>query len=232
MEQPESTMKLRTLLITFSNNLEKTPLTAFRGAIVEKVGRENLLFHNHLGNDTYLYKYPLVQYKIIRKRPAIFCLDAGVEEIHKFFGQKNWVIDLNGVESRLEVEDLNLSSTELAVNGSLKTYTINRWQALNEANYRKYRGLDSMVERIQMLERILIGNILSFAKGVDWQISENIELKILDIPIIKTARFKNISVEVFNLTFQCNVSLPDWMGLGKGASTGFGIINSKRKLMK
>ena len=225
-------MKLRTLLITFSNTTVNVPITAFRGAIIEKVGRENLLFHNHLGDNTFLYKYPLVQYKIIKGCPAIFCLDAGVEEIHKLFGQKNWVVNLKGVESKLEVEDLNLTSSELLVNGQLKTYTIRRWQALNEVNYRKYQALDSMVERLQMLERILVGNILSFAKGVDWHIDEKIQVKILNTPLLKPGRMKDVTVNAFDLTFRCNVSLPDWMGLGKGASTGFGVINSKRKLMK
>lgn len=221
--------KIRTLLVTFNNKLSRNQITAFRGAIIEKAGRENLLFHNHLNDNTFLYKYPLVQYKMIKGRPAIFCVDAGVDEIHKLFGQKNWVINLKGEDAKLEIEDLNLSSNVLEVNGIMKTYGIHRWQALNESNYRKYQALDSMAEKLQMLERIMVGNILSFAKGIDWHIKEKIEVRILDMPLAKTGRVKDIKVNAFDLTFRSNVSLPDWMGLGKGSSTGFGIIHEIKK---
>lgn len=224
--------KLRTLLVTFSYQIPAHQVTAFRGAIIEKVGRENILFHNHLGDNRFSYKYPLIQYKIIKDQPAIYCLEAGVEELHKLFGQKTWVVDLKGTSVKLEIDALDLKSETLIVNGQMRSYTIHRWQALNEENYRKYQALPSMIERLQMLERILVGNILSFAKGIGWHVEEKIQVKIMDMPFIKPGRVKDIKVDTFDLSFQCNVSLPDWMGLGKGVSTGFGVINSKGKLMK
>ena len=41
---------------------------------------------------------------------------------------------------------------------------------------------------------------------------------------------KDIQVAVLDVGFKCNVALPDWIGLGKGVSKGFGVlkqINSK-----
>jgi len=221
--------KIRTLLVTFANNIGTAPITSFRGAVIEKVGRENPLFHNHLSDDTFIYKYPLIQYKKISGQPAIFCLDVGVDEIHKLFGQKSWIIDLKGTDIKLEVESLDLKTNTLSVNGHLKDYQLQRWQALNVENYKKYQALSSMVEKIQMLERILTGNILSFAKGIDWRIEEKITVKISDLQSINPSRMKDIKVSAFDVTFQCNVVMPNWMGLGKGASTGFGVINEIKK---
>lgn len=221
--------KIRTLLVTFANDIGAAPITSFRGAVIEKVGRENLLFHNHLSDDTFIYKYPLIQYKKISGKPAIFCMDVGVDEIHKLFGQKSWIIDIKGTDIKLEVESLDLKTNTLLVNGHLKGYQLHRWQALNEENYKKYQALSSMVEKIQMLERILTGNILSFAKGIDWRIEEKITVKISDLKSITPSRMKDIKVSAFEVRFQCNVVMPNWMGLGKGASTGFGVINEIKK---
>jgi len=216
--------KIRTLLVTFSNNLGTAPLTAFRGAIIEKVGRENILFHNHLSDEKFVYKYPLIQYKIVNGQPAIYCLDAGVDELYKLFEKKTWIIDLKGTPLKLEVEGLDLKTNTLAISNQQHTYSIRRWQALNEDNHRKYLALSSMIDKLQMLEKILIGNILSFAKGIDWHIEEKVEVKIVDMPASKPSRVKDIKVDAFDLTFKTNIQLPCWMGLGKGASTGFGVI--------
>ena len=156
-------------------------------------------------------------------------MDVGVDEIHKLFGQKSWIIDLKGTDIKLEVESLDLKTNTLSVNGHLKDYQLQRWQALNVENYKKYQALSSMVEKIQMLERILTGNILSFAKGIDWRIEEKITVKISDLQSINPSRMKDIKVSAFDVTFQCNVVMPNWMGLGKGASTGFGVINEIKK---
>lgn len=130
--------KLRTLLVTFNNPIAQQQITAFRGAIIEKAGRSNILFHNHITSDTYVYRYPLIQYKTVYKLPAIYCVDAGVDEIHKLFENKTWTIDLKGEKVDLVVEDLNLKTVTLNVWDKPLEYQMQRWQALNEENYRKY----------------------------------------------------------------------------------------------
>ena len=72
--------KLRTLLVKFENQLPPYKVSAFRGAVIEKVGREHLLFNHHIDDKQYLYQYPLIQYKSIHKQPAILCLGEGVDE--------------------------------------------------------------------------------------------------------------------------------------------------------
>jgi hypothetical protein len=38
------------------------------------------------------------------------------------------------------------------------------------------------------------------------------------------SEYKDTKVLCFDLVFDCNVSLPPYIGLGKHASTGFGIV--------
>jgi len=221
--------KLRTLLVTFANDIGYTPISAFRGAVIEKVGRENPLFHNHLSDDTFIYKYPLIQYKKIGKQAGIFCLDEGVDEIHKLFGHRNWTIDLQGHPITLKVDRLDMKTTNVNVWEKTFDYNLWNWQALNEENWKRYLELDSMVDKVGMLEKILTANILSFAKGIDWHIEHPIKLVIKDVKLERDSRMKDIKVRTFEVDFRCNVFLPDFMGLGKGVSKGFGTVRHFRK---
>lgn len=221
---------LRTLLVTFSNNIPAYLLSAFRGAVIEKVGRDEVVFHNHVGDTKFVYQYPLIQYKTVNMQPAIVCLDEGVDEIHKLFEQRNWTINLLGKPVELKVDRLDLRTTNLTVLDKNFEYNLYRWQALNDKNFKDYNRLNTLTEKIQMLERILTGNILSFAKGMDWHIEKAIQLSITDVALERLNKMKDIQVTVLDISFRCNVVLPDWIGLGKGVSKGFGVlkqINSK-----
>lgn len=220
--------RLRTLLVTFQNDIGTLPVSAFRGAVIEKVGRENLLFHNHLGKDSFMYKYPLIQYKKVGRQPGIFCLEEGVEEIHKLFGHRNWTIDLQGNTIDLQVDRLDMKTTNINVWEKTFDYTIWNWQALNEENWPKYLQLESMVEKVAMLEKILTGNILSFAKGIGWHIDQPVKVVIRNVKLERDSRMKDIKVRTFEVDFRTNVFLPDFMGLGKGVSKGFGTIKKNR----
>lgn len=219
--------KLRTLLVQFENKIASHQLSAFRGAVVEKVGREHVLFHQHKADQTLMYAYPLIQYKLIQQQASIVCIGEGVDEIHHFFGQKNWTINMHGEQIELKVDRLDLKSINLNIWEKQFDYSLFKWQALNEKNYREYNKLSSVTEKVQMLERILTGNILSFAKGVDWHIEQPVKLTITDISLERLSKMKDIEVAALDIRFRCNVALPDFIGLGKGVSKGFGILNQK-----
>ncbi len=220
--------RLRTLLIKFDHSLSSSAVSAFRGAVIEKVGRENILFNHHINDKQYLFKYPLVQYKSIRGKSAIYCLDAGVDEIHKFFNQKTWEIWLKGKKVDLEIDKLDLNNFTLNVWNKSYDYALNKWLALSSKNYHKYKQQDNDIDRVEMLEKILTGNILAFAKGVDWHIDKQIKVRIHEIRKAKNIKFKNTHLLAFDVDFSSNVFLPNFIGLGKGASRGMGMVNAKK----
>jgi hypothetical protein len=216
--------KVRTLLITFDNDVQPYEIEAFRGAIINKVGKEQLLFHNHLGDDSYSYRYPLIQYKTVKKKPAVFCLDHGADCIHHLFQGKSRQIELKGRKIELKISDLQIRNTTLNVWERRFDYFINNWQALNEKNFPLFNEMDSLGDRIGMLGRILVGNLLSMAKGLDWHIDRRIIATITNLESEHLRRMKEIKVNTFNLRFSSNVYLPDYIGIGKGASKGFGVV--------
>lgn len=78
-----------------------------------------------------------------------------------------------------------------------------------------------------MLENLLTGNILSLAKGVGWQVEKQIKVQICEIIGEKIIHYKCIPLLTFDLDFNSNVALPDFLGIGKSASHGFGVISKK-----
>lgn len=220
------------LQVQFDTEIKSYEIPAFRSAIIEKAGRENTTFHNHISDTKLMYAYPVIQYKIIRKQPSIICLDFGVDEIHHFFQNKDWQIHLSGRDIQLKVADLRLNQFNMQIGDSLFQYKIFNWLALNERNFETYAQMGSEAEKKQLLQRILIGNILSFAKGIKWDIDKTIHLEINEIVTEKPLRFKGARLLGLTVGFSTNVFLPNNIGLGKGVSHGFGIVRQIKERNK
>jgi hypothetical protein len=108
------------------------------------------------------------------------------------------------------------------------TYSIRKWIPFNSENHEKYLQIDGLKERIEFMEKILIGNVLSFAKGVGIHFQQQLSCSILNVESKGTVTFKQISFETFDAFFKVNVSLPNFVGLGKGVSHGFGIVTNMK----
>jgi hypothetical protein len=222
----EVSKKIRILQVVFNSEIRAYEIPAFRGAIIKKVGKESLLFHNHLNDNSFLYKYPLIQYKIIYKHPAIVCVDYGVDEIHKFFENKDWSIKISDRWLDMKIERLNINQFTLNVWDKHFYYNIKNWIALNPANYKKYQQIDSLSERTAFLENLLKANILSFAKGIGWTVDKPLDIRITDMQDLRPVTLKKQKVLGFNLDFKTNVFLPNYIGLGKSVSLGFGNVRA------
>jgi hypothetical protein len=221
--------KIRILNVTFDTEIKGYEVPAFRGAIINKVGIENTLFHNHLGETDFRFKYPLIQYKQINRRPAILCIDHGVDEIHKFFEKRDWSLEISGRTLEMKIDQLQMNQFTMQVWDSLNDYRIYKWAALNQDNYLKYMQLDSMADKLKMLESLLKANILSFAKGIDWTVDKQIDVIIKELLHVGPVKLKGQNVLGFDVAFRTNVFLPNHIGLGKSASTGFGVVHTEKR---
>ncbi len=216
--------KLKVLKIIFEQSVPSWKITQFRGAVIAKLGREHVSFHNHLGDDQFHYQYPRIQYKSIGGKAALICIDDGTEDIYAFFQQRNWSIRIGQEAVDLSIQHLSADAFQLRVWQASTGYRINNWLALNEKNYDLFTKAESLVERLTLLERVLTGNILSFAKGVGYFLEEELKVKITSLHQEKWIDFKQNKLKAFDLNFQTNFFLPNYIGLGKGASVGYGVV--------
>ena len=215
--------KIRILHIEFEDEIAAREIPAFRGAIVKTAGVGNILYHNHIDNK-FRYSYPLIQYKQINRHPAIICIEEGVEEIHHFFNNKQEGLVLGGRQYELKLSSLNLNQFTMQVWDKSFHYHIRNWLPFSQENYKKYKEINDKLSQLEFLEKILTGNILSFAKGIGWHVEKEIKLRINEIKAEKVLYVKSARREAMSLNFTTNIFLPNYIGLGKNASVGFGVV--------
>ena len=220
-----SRMYLNTLVIRFQNHIHYNEIPLFRGAIIAAVGDNcSNLFHNH-DDDGFRYSYPMIQYKRIGGQASIVCIGQGVEEIGAFFRNSNFSLRLGEKPATtFEIESIIPHRTLVQLWDESFHYRLRDWLPLNPENHQKYMQLEGMVERTQMLEKILIGNILSACKGLGIHVDGEIVCKMLHTDEPRVTLFKHIPYMSLNAEFKCNLSLPNYIGLGKSSSIGHGSI--------
>ncbi|MCC8186828.1 MAG: hypothetical protein LIP08_04780 [Bacteroides sp.] len=216
-------IKQKILIVHFRNPLSPHELPQFRGAIIHATENADILFHNHAENQL-RYAYPLIQYKRIRNNAAIVCIGEGTEAIGDFFSSRNFDVNIGNRKVTLEIEAITARQEVVQVWDSSFSYHINKWLPLNQENYARYRQSESLAERYTMLEKILTGNILSFAKGVGIRFEKQIICQITEAQESYSLEYKKVRMTTFHAKFKSNVSLPSLIGLGKGVSQGFGTI--------
>lgn len=209
--------------------LSNTPISLYeipflRGAILDKVKTANVLFHDHIDNG-FRYSYPLIQYKAINGNAAIVAIAEGTNAIKEILPHMNTEVRIGNKRCNLSLSDVVTDVTNVCVTEEEYSYSIHRWLPFNQNNYAEYKGLDSLSLKVEMLQRLMVGNILSFAKGIGIYLNSKVEVNIIDINTVRQYRFKNVLMQGLDIMFKTNVALPTNIGLGKGVSIGFGIIN-------
>lgn len=215
--------KLRILEIRFRNKIENYQVPLFRGMVIHTLDSNDILYHNHQDNG-FRYAYPLIQYKRINRQAAIVCLAQGTNAIGEFFSNFSPRIMLGDQALDLQIQSVYPRNVLVQVWNGFFDYKISRWTPLNQENYQKYIALESEAEQYVFLENILVGNMLSFAKGVGIHFDKKIICRITNLHPPFWIPNKDVKVLAFNAMFKCNVSIPEHIGLGKGASIGNGIV--------
>lgn len=219
---------IRVLVIRFKNEISKAEIKYFRGAVIHAMDNANILFHNHQEDGGFRYSYPLIQYKRINGRAAIVCLGEGTEVIGEFFATQKRQFSFGGREVEMEIENIIPQRIIVQVWDSSFKYHLRKWLPLNSENYKKYISIEGLSEKALFMENILIANILSFAKGVNIHLDKTIECKILSLSEPVEVTIKNIKIMSFDVEFNSNFSLPDYIGLGKNSSINFGTVTRIR----
>ncbi len=221
-------MKVRTILIKLSTEIRQNEIPLFRGAVNALLDENHsILFHNHT-EEGFRFAYPLIQYKRIGGKAAIVCLGEGTETIGEFFNKSGDLVKIGERESEIEVDTIEAKQTLIQVWEDEFKYVMRKWLPLSSENYVTFRQLNGIVEQCEFLEKILIGNILSFCKGMSITIDKEIKCVITNILESRTYYHKGVKMMGFDIEFKSNVSLPNFIGLGKGVSMGFGMLVEKR----
>lgn len=216
-------MHLQTVKISFPDiSLHPHYGHKLRGYFGNLFKEKSPLLHNHYESGELRYSYPLVQYKIIDGIPQLIGLGEGAELLIELFlkinrlelDDKVIIIYSKNIQNR--IEDIGLTETLTEYN--FKTL----WMGLNQNNFSTYINLLPGQERTNYITKILIGNILSFYKGIGYTVTERIYVKPDLTETVSS--FKNKKMTVFAGDFITNAMLPNYIGLGKSVSRGYGAV--------
>ena len=195
---------------------------ALRGYIANQFPQYDIL-HNHREDGSLLYLYPRIQYKVINGEGYIIGIEEGVAIIREIepmidnlnLKDKNYPV----LQKQLTLENVRFGLSDTPIKFSF----IKPWLALNEQNYHVYIRSGSQKKKEVILKNILKGNLLSLAKSIGYIVDKQIEVTSLTFEE-RECFLKGTPMLGFLGTFSVNFEIPDYWGIGKSVSRGFGTV--------
>lgn len=177
--------------------------------------------HHHIHDDKFLYSYPLVQYKTIKNTPNIIGIGTGVEILKKIYDNIHHLQIANHTIPITEKQMIQ-SDNDFGLTNDLQFYQfLTPWLGLNQNNYRQYQRANS-TEKIELLQRILVGNLLSMSKAFQYIVPDRIY--VAADTRLRLTHLKGTELSGFLGYFATNFNIPDYLGIGKSVSRGFGTV--------
>jgi hypothetical protein len=209
----------------FSLTLEPVDPIQFSAAELRSyfAGKLNEYTTFHKSNATgYIHRYPVVQCKQIKNTLIIIGISQGAALLEQLSVNQNEISEGKNSCTILR-QDMTIRKEEFGISGVTHTYEfLTPWLALNQQNAKKFYDLKGKPERDAFMKKILVGNLTTLSKSLDYKIP---------VPITCEAKMKfridwieRESVMVFLGKFQTNLRIPDYFGIGQSVSQGFGTI--------
>ncbi|HPQ42367.1 MAG TPA: CRISPR-associated endonuclease Cas6 [bacterium] len=173
----------------------------------------------------FIYRYPVVQYKMIRNVPTIIGINEGAEVLKQIYDDYNEIRLGENIYSIVE-RGISIRDEEFGISDKIHSYEfVTPWLALNQENYMKFYALPGKPERDEFLRRILTGNLISMSKSLGYDVPGRIKC---DTSVrFRKDRLKEVSVMGFLGRFHANFRIPDYLGIGKSVSRGFGAVKQQ-----
>lgn len=184
------------------------------------------MIHNHdPSTGKTIYRYPLIQFKVIENMPVIIAItDDAVRIFSEIIRKMDRIIIQDTVipvyEKNIQVEDVSFGYTSQE---NLYVF-VSPWVGLNQKNYSAYMRSDHPKKRIDLLTRIIIGNMLSMSKYLNYHLEKDQRIHAKIDFQETTVTLKGKKMIGFNGVFKTNFLIPDYLGLGKSVSRGFGCV--------
>jgi len=178
---------------------------------------------NGANNDgkAYAYFYPRVQYKVIRGGPIIAAVNEGCQLLWSLYDNLD---QLNAVQPDWKIVEKRLIDRKAPMGLTrdfVKYRFLTPWLALPEEAFKKYLLMDEEA-RQKMVIKSLEGHIRSIADSLGCPLDGELRIKMN----IKANYIFQREIHVAGLfgSFLVNFEMPNFLGIGKSVSRGFGTI--------
>lgn len=190
-----------------------------RGAVAQRARRVE--FHQH-GDEGLIYRHPLIRYDASTGQAVVAGLAEGALLLR---GMPAFDSFLLGSETfPVVTRSVDAGRTAVGPSGEMIRYGFrSSYLALNQENHEAWeRG--HAAERRRLLQRIVVGNLLSLSKGIGLHVAERLEAEVDLEPSGWQELKPGVRLLGFQGTFRVNYQIPDGWGIGKSSSRGFGTL--------
>lgn len=215
--------EFNTLQATLDLALYPRQISQFRGAFTAQAGWEKDHLHNHKGKDKYHYRYPLIQYRIHQGKISLIGIGEGSETLRRALLEVR-EIQLGNKKIPLRISHLTEQEMTIKMTSHPQLYRLMNWVPFNQENYIRWKHSERLSEKIQIMEKMLVGQIITLANGVEWKIPERFEAFLVDIVSTEKVKVHGQECVAFNVMFKCNIDIPVGLGIGRSVAFGYGGV--------
>jgi hypothetical protein len=215
---------MENILVVFHNVKVVPGDTNFlKNELNKTIGWSNDLLHNHTPQGGYIYRYPRIQYRSHNGKAAICCIGEGVQIIRALLENPRLPKAF-----RLNYQVFGSQNSEIRMVETPIIYTVNNFIPFSADNFNIWSEIESLVAKLEFMEQKIANHILEFCDNFKFEIPKrNLTVSILDWQNVEMADIKKLKMDTFDIKFKANISLPQFIGLGRYKSMGNGIVNTK-----
>lgn len=239
-----NTNTIPTLTVQFSQSLKACDLQSFRGAIIERAmqlqpqfeaaGLPTDLWHQHKQADTEKlhYRYPLIQYQLKQGKASITAIGEGVAALKLWLQHNNQAINWAGKKVQLSLLGYPTEQqVTISITDKQTTYRLYKWIALNQQQYKQYVQAADFIVKTKILRQCLQNHLVAISftllpqnvpNAPNTQNAQIIESTLIDLTGQKIVNVYGNKLLAFDVVFSTNLKLPNFIGIGKAVSLGFG----------
>ncbi len=206
-------------------NVQSSLLHKVRGYFSTKFKDYDLIHNHNNPSQKFYYRYPAFQFKT-HQHLAIFAFKEEAIEVMKALFLQSHDICIEGESIPVTHKQIEIREVTVGEDDQYYLYRfLSPWLPLNQENFRQYVAMSTYKEKQDKLNSILINNIFSFCKFAQYTVTQQLKVKS-QFKEIK-ANLKGYEHFAFTGEFMINIKLPDFIGLGKSSSRGYGTIINK-----
>jgi hypothetical protein len=209
-------------LVLEPDNPVRFSLAGFREYLADKLNEYVTQQRNNSAG--FIHRYPAVQCKMIKNTLTVVGISQGAEFLKQ---ETDYEEKISRGENSCTVvgRDAAVRTEEFGISPTTTDYEfLTPWLGLNQQNTKKFYELKGKQERDAFIGKILADGLATLAKSLDCKTPAPVTCR-------HTLRFRkdwidNTSVMVFTGRFRTNLWIPDYLGIGRSVTLGFGTIHS------
>ncbi len=220
-DNKESSMIVKIAKAAFVDQRLSPKMTAYLRAAIASNAPTEVALHHHQTDGKLLYRYPLIQYKVLKGIPIIIAINECIPLLVNILMRLD-EIRIGNSQYQVYEKKMDFYEQEFGDTEEMHSYRfVSPWMGLNQQNYTLYNEENSANRKIR-LQKNIVNNLISVSKSLGFTVTKQLSASLQEKSI--EVNFKNNLMLCFTGNFSVNFKIPDYIGIGKSVSRGFGTI--------